>query len=141
MITIQRLMNRDPIGNNHMLINRSPKMKIVILRVLVTLSTLLSISACVDFSIKELLGKDENYVVEKYGQPKANFVFNFNRTSNLYEYQSNLYKIFPEIADEGIEVKELQWKLSGNTVAVWLVKNDKSWVIVDALMWGEDIRY
>ena len=96
---------------------------------------------CRDSLERELLGKDENYVISKLGKPGSSVILKFSRSSNLHEYQSNLYKIFSDIGDSFIEVKELRWKMSDDTVVVWLKKSDSTWAVVDTLKWGKDIRY
>jgi hypothetical protein len=92
-------------------------------------------------SLDHLLGKNELAVISELGPPEKQQVIYSTENVRLHEYQSNLYKLFPNLRGEKIKIKEFQWRKNGDNIVVWFVYRDEIGIVVDTLGWTEKVRF
>ncbi len=104
----------------------------------------ISIIACSDDikTNKNLIGLEEHDLIVKLSNPNAKTIIRLTKNSNLSEYRSNLYKLYPDLKKgDTIQVKELLWTRDENTEVIWLKLKGNKWVVVDHLKWSKDINF
>ncbi len=93
-------------------------------------------------SDKSLLGLEERSLIDKLDKPNQIQIINLTENSNLSEYRSNLYKLYPDLkTGDTVRIKEVLWKREDNTEAAWFRLKGNKWVVFDHLKWSNDINF
>jgi regulator of protease activity HflC (stomatin/prohibitin superfamily) len=85
---------------------------------------------------KRWVGLTEGQIKAKLGEPDSTSTLLLKRGVRLFEYQSGLYDHLPAKEEEVVEVREMQWKGTYKTTAIWLMKDQQGeWVVAETLVW------
>lgn len=88
--------------------------------------------------------KNENSIVDEFGTPKTEQIIQLYKGVNLYEYQSNLFKHYPNLEEKDtILIKEMLWELkNGEKMVIWLEnQTTNDWQSFDNLKWSKKIKF
>ena len=112
---------------------------------LVSVFILYTVSSCNSkiTSDDKLNGLDANTLVEKYGTPTRESTIKLMKGTGLLEYQSNLDILYPDLSPrDTILIRELFWEnKDGSKLAVWLNNRGKTWIVIDNLKWGKEVKF
>lgn len=96
---------------------------------------MISCSSKVEKIDSTLNNKPLEVILDWKGEPINEKILELGLDS-LYEYQYNLYNIFPNYKKEKVVIKELCWNKSSLKTVLWFYKKDgKKWISVDNLTW------
>jgi hypothetical protein len=88
---------------------------------------------------KNLFGLCESKIVELYGKPDS--IKLFSVSDSLLEYQYNLLNIYPAFKTNKINIKELLWQKGDQKTVFWLANKNADWVVIDNLIWNDDVKF
>ncbi len=91
---------------------------------------------------KSLLGVDEHSLITKLHKPNQVQLIELTANSELSEYRSNLYQLFPRLkSGDTVQIKELLWKREDYTEVAWLKSENHKWIVIDHLKWSKNISF
>lgn len=91
---------------------------------------------------KSLLGIEEYDLIAKLNKPNYVQLIELTANSELAEYRSNLYKLYPDLKKgDTVRIKELLWKREDNTEVAWFKLKGNKWVVFDHLKWSKNINF
>lgn len=123
------------------------KRYIMILNKLSLLIIAFMLNSCKDNMIttdKRINNKSERIIIEEFGTPKAEQIMKLYIGVGLYEYQSNLLKLYPNLKEnDTVLIKEMSWEMkNGGKMVIWFENEvDNSWKSVDNLKWSKKIKF
>jgi hypothetical protein len=93
--------------------------------------------------LEELNGKDENFIIDKFGKPDRTEIVNiFDTTSYVYEYQWGLYDYSGLLSSlDSTLITEYLWETQDSFQVVWLIKINNRLLVLDNLKWSKDIQF
>ena len=90
---------------------------------------------------KGLVNKELSYIIHQFGKPDNDTVLVLTRNTRLYEYQSNIYKLYPNLRKDSVLVREIFWVKKEKKTVVWFAKKETEWISIDNLTWTGKIKY
>ncbi len=120
-------------------------MSLITKKIFILTSFVIVIISCKDCITidKTIVGNTEEMILKKFHKPKKESIFKFTKNISLYEYQSNLYSLHPNLREtDTILIKEMFWKLDdGCKMVIWLENKNEKWLVVDNLVWSEKVKF
>ncbi len=104
-----------------------------------TLLLILLLGACGrrdPYSLPELEGKSEEFILKEYGEPE--YVQTVLLTDTLLEYRYGLLSRFPN--ERNILIREKEFNEGNLTIFVWFYKKDDEWVVASSLFVPEGVK-
>jgi hypothetical protein len=89
---------------------------------------------------KHLLGQEEAHVLSSMGKPTFENLFALNKHT-LTEMRYGLADLVPHDSTLRQEIKELTWKHRYRTTVVWFKEEKGSWVSVDNITYGNNVKF
>ena len=93
--------------------------------------------------LSHLHGLDELAVTAQLGRPDDSSVFTLHQGHGLPEFYIEIQNTYrpDDPKTEGVQIKELRWKRTGYTEALFLHKVHEVWRVLESCRWEDGVAY